>query len=72
MDKKQKKNLKINGYDYCFITSVTILELLTYLGFNQRVIVIDYNGRILEKRLWSDTLLKNKDALEILSIAGGG
>jgi len=45
---------------------------MTYLGFNQKVIVVDYNGFILEKSQWEKTLVQNQDSLEILSIAGGG
>ena len=51
---------------------MTIRQLMDYLGFNQNVIVIDYNGTILEKSLWQQTYINNKDCLEILSIAGGG
>jgi len=70
--KQMKFFFKINGSNYAFMSSLTILELLTYLGFNKSVIVIDYNGIILEKSLWEKTFLKNQDSLEILSIAGGG
>ena len=45
---------------------------MDYLGFNSNVIVLDYNGVILEKILWERTFLANEDNLEILSIAGGG
>ena len=45
---------------------------MNYLGFNKNVIVIDYNGTVLEKNLWEETYLNNNDCLEILSIAGGG
>tara|TARA_B100000482_G_scaffold163084_1_gene126239 strand:+ start:296 stop:514 length:219 start_codon:yes stop_codon:yes gene_type:complete len=72
MEQTIKKVLKINGFDYLFTTSFTIFELMEYLGFNKRVIVIDYNGTILEKSLWKEIILQNKDCLEILSIAGGG
>jgi thiamine biosynthesis protein ThiS len=65
-------SIKINGSTYLYTSSFTILELLTYLGFNQKVIVVDYNGFILEKSRWEKTVLKNQDLLEILSIAGGG
>jgi len=68
----QEKVFNINGTDYIFNSAVTILDLINYLGFNKNVIVIDYNGIILEKSLWYSTNLKNKDRLEILSIAGGG
>jgi|TARA_B100000768_G_scaffold180352_1_gene200074 thiamine biosynthesis protein ThiS len=67
-----KQIFKINGINYIFNSSVTIQELMNYLGFNQNVIVIDYNGFILSKTLWPKTYLQSKDSLEILSIAGGG
>jgi len=66
------KVVNINGSRYLFTSSFTILELLVYLGFNMNVIVIDYNGSILQKSLWEQMYLKNEDNLEILSIAGGG
>ena len=69
---KDNKNLKINGFKYLFNSPFTIFELMNYLGFNKNVIVIDYNGVILEKALWEKTYLHNDDSLEILSIAGGG
>ena len=72
MSQLAKKKLKINGLNYLFVSSFTILELIGYLGFNQSVIVVDLNGLILEKNLWPRTYLKNNDSLEILSIAGGG
>ena len=70
--KYKSKFLIINGLDYIFEADLTILELMNYLGFNQNVIVLDYNGTILEKNRWKQTYLQNKDYLEILSIAGGG
>ena len=67
-----KKILNINGSKYLSNSSLTISELMNYLGFNKNVIVIDYNGIILENQLWEKTLLNHEDSLEILSIAGGG
>ena len=43
------KILAINGFKYIFNSSLTIFELMSYLGFNKNVIVIDYNGIILDK-----------------------
>ena len=73
-DKVQRINkiLNINGSKYLFNSNLTILELIDYLGFNKNVIVIDYNGIILEKKFWEFTRLQMEDYLEILSIAGGG
>ena len=69
---QQNKILNINGSNYIFCYVLTVLELINYLGFNRNVIVIDYNGVVLEKKNWKKTYLNNKDSLEILSIAGGG
>ena len=64
--------VNINGLSYLLKSKFTILELMDYLGFNKNVIVIDYNGTILEKKAWDQTILETKDSLEIVSIAGGG
>ena len=39
---------------------------------SEELIVVDYNGVILQKEFWSKTTLKANDSLEILTIAGGG
>ena len=76
MTQSSKKlcRLKINGsfYIYKLSASYNVMDLLSYLGFNKNVVVIDYNGSILEKLSWDKTLLCHNDSLEILSIAGGG
>jgi len=69
---QSSKIVNINGLKYLFNLTFTILELMNYLGFNKNVIVIDYNGTILEKKNWEKTVLKTGDSLEILSITGGG
>jgi thiamine biosynthesis protein ThiS len=65
-------NVKINGFDCLVKEPLSILEFLNYIGFNKNVVVIDYNGYILESSLWIRTSLCNNDSLEILSMAGGG
>ena len=52
--------------------SFTISSLLLYLGFKTDLIVVDYNGTILQKEFWHNTQLKTNDNIEILTIAGGG
>ena len=67
-----KKNLTINGQRYKYNASFTVLSLLKYLGFKVNLIVVDYNGVILQKEFWPETNIKNNDRLEILTVAGGG
>ena len=72
MRKAQNQIVKLNGNLYLFNSIFTISDLLHYLGFNTNVLVVDYNGTVLEKILWSKTEVKTNDCIEILSIAGGG
>lgn len=67
-----KKKIYINGDAYSFTCNFTISSLLDYLRFNKKLIVLDYNGSILQKEFWSKIILKSNDKLEILTIAGGG
>ena len=64
--------IKINGQKYKFYPPLSISELITYLGFNKQIIVVDYNKTVLPKECWTTTSIKNDDAIEILTIAGGG
>lgn len=67
-----KKSLILNGVVYKYKIDLTIHSLLTYLNFNTNLIVIDYNGSILQKEFWHQTNIKPNDNIEILTIAGGG
>ena len=53
-------SFKIKGSTYLFVSAFTVLELMSYLGFNQKVIVVDYNGFILEKSQWEKLYYKIK------------
>ena len=70
--KFSNKSLILNGLLYEYKSPITIMNLLEYLGFNIRVIIVDYNGAILPKESWQKKYLKENDSIEILTIAGGG
>ena len=62
----------INNKKIFTSTSFTIFEFLNFLSFEFNTIVIEYNGLILPKQLWSKTFLKSMDKLEFVTIVGGG
>lgn len=66
------QTIKINGLKCVSHEQSTLLNIINYMGFNKNVIVIDYNGYILNRDFWDTTRLKENDSIEILSIAGGG
>ncbi|BBC24529.1 thiamine biosynthesis protein [Pseudanabaena sp. ABRG5-3] len=64
--------LQVNGDDRTCEPNLTMIELLKYLGLNPRLVAVEYNGEILHRQLWENTIIQNHDRLEIVTIVGGG
>jgi sulfur carrier protein len=68
----EQVTLLLNG-EPCSCSSQTPLpELLQQLGFNPRLVAVEYNGEILHRQFWTDTKIQSGDRLEIVTIVGGG
>lgn len=65
-------SVQVNGERQTFAESLGLLDLLTQIGMNPRLIAVEYNGEILHRQYWSETKIKNGDRLEIVTIVGGG
>ena len=68
-------NITINGKETILNTNVKPLTLATVveqLGHHPQLIVIEFNGKILESKQWSTQLVRDGDKLEIVTIVGGG
>ena len=46
--------------------------LITHLGYQAQLIVVELNGAIINPQDWSNTKIKNGDCLEVVTIVGGG
>ncbi len=64
--------ITINGQSHNCSVGTKLPDFLTSIGFNLRLIAIEYNGEILHKQYWSKTQLNNEDRLEVVTIVGGG
>lgn len=64
--------LQVNGEMVKSVTQIPLPELLIQLGYNPRLIAIEYNGEILHRQYWADTTIQQGDRLEIVTIVGGG
>tara|TARA_Y100001968_G_C19454040_1_gene770914 strand:- start:12541 stop:12756 length:216 start_codon:yes stop_codon:yes gene_type:complete len=67
--------ITINGVqkEYIFKEKlITMTELINHLNYDPRLIVVEYNGVILASNYWETQEIKNGDALEIVTIVGGG
>ncbi len=64
--------IQINGEPTSCSPQTKLPNLLEQLGLNPRLIAVEYNGEILHRQYWSETLLQEGDRLEIVTIVGGG
>lgn len=65
-------DITINGKTYNCSVGCKLPNLLATIGFNPRLVAIEYNGEILHKQYWPETQLNNGDRLEVVTIVGGG
>jgi thiamine biosynthesis protein ThiS len=51
---------------------LSLKDLLFYLSYQPSLMVLEHNGKILNKKYWSLTRLHHLDKLETITIVGGG
>ena len=47
-------------------------SLITYLGYQPQLVVVELNGTIINPQDWINTKINDGDCLEIVTIVGGG
>ncbi len=62
----------LNGELRGIRSGLTLPEFLIEMGLNPRLVAVEYNGEILARSVWGSTILVADDALEIVTIVGGG
>ena len=62
----------INGDERDIPSGQSITDLLGELGLHPRLIVVEHNREILDRELFSQTQLRDGDALELVHFVGGG
>ena len=66
---------KINGEFKTIVDSneeLFLEGLVTQLGYQPQLVVVELNGVIINPKDWPNTIIKNGDCLEIVTIVGGG
>ncbi len=64
--------LQVNGETRTCFEKTNLPGLLVQLGYNPRLVAVEYNGEILHRQYWEDTRIQPNDRLEIVTIVGGG
>lgn len=65
-------NVWINGEQKMTPSELNLFGFLEHLGTNPRLVAVEYNGEILHRQFWENTIIKEGDRLEIVTIVGGG
>ena len=64
--------ITVNGEPWTCSPDVPLMAALDRLGFDPRLIALEYNGEILHRQYWPTATLKAGDRLEVVTIVGGG
>ena len=62
----------INGEPFHCDSTMSLIDILSYLSINIDNVVIEYNQRIIHKQQFNSLFFKNDDYIEIITIVGGG
>ncbi|WP_374289199.1 sulfur carrier protein ThiS [Desulfovibrio desulfuricans] len=62
----------INGETESFAKPCSVADMLAARGHDAQRVVVERNGRILPRELFSQTVLSQGDSLEIVHFVGGG
>lgn len=65
-------NLVVNGKPRELEESLDLVSFLMSYGVNLQHVAVGYNGIVLEKEKFLETILKEGDVLEIVKPVGGG
>ena len=49
-----------------------LIEVLTTLGYNPSLVVVEHNGLIAPRSQWTEPKVRSGDNLEVVTIVGGG
>jgi sulfur carrier protein len=64
--------INLNGSPTPVADNATPGDLVTARGLNEKTLILELNGGILQPEVWKTTRLGQNDQLEIIRIIGGG
>ena len=64
--------ISVNGESRSCPGDLEMKDLLIHLGYQPEGVVVELNGTILSRSQWSGRRVVESDALEVVTIVGGG
>mgnify|MGYP001816489215 CR=1 FL=1 len=65
-------SIRVNGEERQCPAGLDLESVLVLLGFQPRLVVVEYNGEILPRQRWRHQDVGESDVLEVVTIVGGG
>ena len=72
MIKKNKIKIKVNGKNYLVNNNYSLNQLINKLDIPKKMVAIELNKKIVDKKKLKKIKLQQKDCLEIVHFIGGG
>jgi sulfur carrier protein len=63
--------VRVNG-EWTNVEARTVADVLRHYGLEQKRVVVEANGTILDQTLWDTTAVSDGMVLEIVHFVGGG
>ena len=64
--------VRLNGDPIRCPEGLSLLQLLELHGYKPQLVVAEFNGEILPRARWADQPVREADAVEVVTIVGGG
>ena len=64
--------LRVNGETCPCPAGLCLDAVLVSLGYQPRLVVVEFNGEILPRERWAAQAVGESDVLEVVTIVGGG
>lgn len=65
-------SLQVNGEPRRCSAGLNLEQVLAELGYQPRLVVVEFNGTILPRQAWPGQIVGESDVLEVVTIVGGG
>ena len=72
MNNLNMAKIQLNGNPYEISNGINLNELLNKLKIQKNKVAIEVNGEIVEKKKYSNLILRKDDKVEIVQFIGGG
>jgi sulfur carrier protein len=64
--------VRLNGEERSCPSGLSLQAALEHFGYRPQLVVVEFNGEILARRHWPLQVVRQADALEVVTIVGGG